>query len=213
MIHWVTAGIFLLSYRSTVWKTSTSGTPYFLQAVWKWLMFSISLNWPPVVLIFGTEPGINFCINLHRATPSLRASSKLPAGNFSPKIASIQASTSASRAGSRLPAIYNLYCWRIDRRYLVRVIEHLRVKDWKGAGSSPRHLPCWPLGRSIRKRVLLKTCWILFGSCLLDCSLQIRLLQLKFYYVFFFQSLDRSESKSRCWKWQIHPSWKCDTPR
>lgn len=56
--------MFLFSQRSTVWNTSTSGTPYRLAAFWKALMFSISLKLVPDVLILATEPGIILFINL-----------------------------------------------------------------------------------------------------------------------------------------------------
>ena len=40
----VTWAISFFSHKSTVWKTSISGTPYSFKAFWKLLMFSIILN-------------------------------------------------------------------------------------------------------------------------------------------------------------------------
>lgn len=63
-MHWVTCGMFLLSQRSTVWKTSVSGTPNRLAAFWNELMFSINLKLVPDVLILETDPGIILFISL-----------------------------------------------------------------------------------------------------------------------------------------------------
>ena len=56
------------SHRSTVWKTSVSRTPNFLQASWKAAIFSISLNWPGPVLMRGQMPGAILLANLFTVT-------------------------------------------------------------------------------------------------------------------------------------------------
>lgn len=102
----VTWAMSFFSKRSTVWKTSISGTPYSLNAFWKFCTFSINLNVAPVSLILATDPGLILLINLQQTTPSLRTSSyDWPAGNFHPRMASIHSWASLSWHGSRLLAI------------------------------------------------------------------------------------------------------------
>ena len=63
------------SKRSAVWKISSGGTPYFLQAFWKAAMFSISWKLLPFVAMRLTLPGWITLINLQNAT-SLRVFGK-----------------------------------------------------------------------------------------------------------------------------------------
>lgn len=128
-----TWAISFFSHRSTVWKTSTSSTPYSFSAFWNLqhvycshriiyntnvspatthkLMFSIILNCPPVLLIFGTDPGESLFITWHRTWPSLSTSSKVsPEGNFLPRIDSIHSCASFSCSGLRFDAICAKWC-------------------------------------------------------------------------------------------------------
>lgn len=69
------------------------------------LMFSIILNCPPDVLIFGTDPGRILLMTWQRTVPSLMTSSySSPGGNLAPKMASIHSWASLSCCGSRLDA-------------------------------------------------------------------------------------------------------------
>lgn len=119
----VTLAMSFFSYRSTVWKTSISGTPYSLRAFWKLLMFSMNLNWPPDELTLGTELGARVLISLHSTWPSLSTSSYAwPAGNFSPMMASIHSWASLSISGLRLPAI----CTKISKQTKTSLVSHLQ---------------------------------------------------------------------------------------
>merc|ERR1712002_74218 len=79
-----TWGRFRPSNRSGVWKTSSSGTPYFFAAARKDCTFSISRKAGPFSLNFLTLPGWILLISLQSTTPSFRTSPKSPAGSGSP---------------------------------------------------------------------------------------------------------------------------------
>ena len=84
-----TWGMFLASNKSGVWKTSSSGTPYFLAAVRKDWTFSISRKAGPFSLNFLTLSGLILFIRRQRTTPFWRTSAKSPSGSFSSRTASI----------------------------------------------------------------------------------------------------------------------------
>ena len=69
--HRVTWGMFFLSHRSTVWKHSDVGTPYFLAASENLSMFCINAKPPPFLSIFLIQPGISLFIRLKQRYISL----------------------------------------------------------------------------------------------------------------------------------------------
>lgn len=83
------------------------------------LIFSIILNCPPLVLIFGTDPGEILFIRWHRTWPSLSTSSKVsPGGNFLPMIDSIHSCASLSCSGLRFDAICEEICKSLNFSHL-----------------------------------------------------------------------------------------------